>query len=418
MLEGESLLNDATALVLLRTMVAAVAVARPARRGGRRRARVHAGLRCGACSSPSSSARIVGYLNLRLRALISHSAANTAIGFVVPFVAYLPTEQLGGSGLVAAVVAGIVTGQGAARWFTPEQRLSDELNWRTIELVLEGARLPAHGTRAQGDRRAEPRGPRRPRHRHRARRSARSRSSSSCARRTSRCSSGCRAAARAGKQRTRLEAIERAHRRRSPPAEPPIRDARRPRRGRGRGARAERPAAQRRHRVDAHAHRARARATSTTTRHRRSGWKHGTVIVWAGMRGVVTLAAAQTLPAETPERALLVFVAFARRGRQPHAAGLHAAVARAAAALRAHRRTTPSTAPSRRASTRSCGMPRHPRSSRLRPRAARRHRRSRRARRAASARGSSEPPDDETTAIAQRCARAAPRAASRRCARG
>ena len=30
------------------------------------------------------------------------------------------------------------------------------------------------------------------------------------------------------------------------------------------------------------------------------GWKHGTVIVWAGMRGVVTLAAAQTLPSERP----------------------------------------------------------------------------------------------------------------------
>ena len=39
------------------------------------------------------------------------------------------------------------------------------------------------------------------------------------------------------------------------------------------------------------------------------GWKHGTVIVWAGMRGVVTLAAAQTLP-DGPLQALLVFVAF------------------------------------------------------------------------------------------------------------
>jgi CPA1 family monovalent cation:H+ antiporter len=40
------------------------------------------------------------------------------------------------------------------------------------------------------------------------------------------------------------------------------------------------------------------------------GWKHGSVIVWAGMRGVVTLAAAQTLPREMAERPLLVFVAF------------------------------------------------------------------------------------------------------------
>jgi CPA1 family monovalent cation:H+ antiporter len=41
------------------------------------------------------------------------------------------------------------------------------------------------------------------------------------------------------------------------------------------------------------------------------GWKHGVIIVWAGMRGVVTLAAAQTLPRETPERELLIFIAFA-----------------------------------------------------------------------------------------------------------
>jgi CPA1 family monovalent cation:H+ antiporter len=40
------------------------------------------------------------------------------------------------------------------------------------------------------------------------------------------------------------------------------------------------------------------------------GWKHGTVIVWAGMRGVVTLAAAQTLPVDTDQRPLLVFIAF------------------------------------------------------------------------------------------------------------
>ena len=61
------------------------------------------------------------------------------------------------------------------------------------------------------------------------------------------------------------------------------------------------------------------------------GWKHGTIIVWAGMRGVVTLAAAQTLPRETPGRALLVFVAFLVAVGNTHAAGLHPAVARPAA---------------------------------------------------------------------------------------
>src|SRR5690606_8532899 len=42
----------------------------------------------------------------------------------------------------------------------------------------------------------------------------------------------------------------------------------------------------------------------------RLGWREGTLLVWAGMRGVVTLAAAQTLPPETPSRSFLVLVAF------------------------------------------------------------------------------------------------------------
>ena len=138
MLEGESLLNDATALVLLRTMIASVGLATG----------VSGDTRIGFGFIPAFAwgvvvavvvGAIVGWLNLRLRSLIKNSAANTAIGFVVPFIAYIPTEELGGSGLVAAVVAGIVTGQGAARWFSPEQRRSDEHNWHTIELVLEGA---------------------------------------------------------------------------------------------------------------------------------------------------------------------------------------------------------------------------------------------------------------------------------------
>ena len=40
------------------------------------------------------------------------------------------------------------------------------------------------------------------------------------------------------------------------------------------------------------------------------GWREGTVIVWAGMRGAVTLAAAQTLPQGTPDRSLVIFIAF------------------------------------------------------------------------------------------------------------
>ena len=40
------------------------------------------------------------------------------------------------------------------------------------------------------------------------------------------------------------------------------------------------------------------------------GSREGLVVVWGGLRGAVTLAAAQTLPVETPYRSLLVLVAF------------------------------------------------------------------------------------------------------------
>ncbi len=40
------------------------------------------------------------------------------------------------------------------------------------------------------------------------------------------------------------------------------------------------------------------------------GPREGALLVWAGLRGAVTLAAAQSLPADTPQRALLILVAF------------------------------------------------------------------------------------------------------------
>ncbi len=44
------------------------------------------------------------------------------------------------------------------------------------------------------------------------------------------------------------------------------------------------------------------------------GAKDGAIIAWAGMRGAVSVAAAQTLPADTPYRSLLVLIAFLLAG--------------------------------------------------------------------------------------------------------
>lgn len=331
MLEGESLLNDATALVLLRTMIASVAVATTVAGDAGVGAGFIPAFAWGVLVAVVVGA-VVGLLNLRLRALIKNSAANTAVGFVVPFIAYIPTEELGGSGLVAAVVAGIVTGQGAARWFSPEQRRSDELNWRTIELVLEGAVFLVMGLELNGivtqnieDHNGLGTGlaiaaaalailiavragyvsllvwlqSRRARGRQRSRLEAMS------ARIDEIASGDGSPAGSAALARRHPEAGTTGDDGAGPPA------SRRRRRNRRDDVNLDSPRAQRR----LASMRARvARALNDLDYYQASplGWKHGAIIVWAGMRGVVTLAAAQTLPREdTSDRALLVFIAFA-----------------------------------------------------------------------------------------------------------
>ncbi|GAA1947911.1 cation:proton antiporter [Microbacterium aquimaris] len=285
LLEGESMLNDATSLVLLRTAIAAAGVGS-----------VHFGefalsFVWGVIVAVIIGA-LIGWANLRMRAFISNSAANTAVGFTVPFLAYLPTEQLGGSGLVAAVVAGIVTGQGAARRFTPEQRLSDELNWRTVELMLEGAVFLLMGLELKDlllDNAGDGLG--------RAVTLAAGALLIVLGVRTVYVGVlvGLQSTRARRLQRERLDAITARIDLIHPPDTPAP------------------PHLSPRHRATVSGVRAKiGRAYADLDYYAASplGWKHGAVIVWAGMRGVVTLAAAQTLPRDTDERSLVVFVAF------------------------------------------------------------------------------------------------------------
>ncbi len=294
MLEGESLLNDATALVLLRSTVAAAA----------------AGFSFWGTVGDFVWGVVVaivigvgvGMLQLRLRRWIADPAANTAVSFVIPFVAYLPTEHLGGSGLVAAVAAGITTAQGATRRFTPEQRVSDAVNWRTVELVLEGGVFLIMGLELRDIVTANYT-------RHQgigtavglafaalgivlAVRAAYVTGLVAFLGRRARTSSRARLVSIS----ERLDQLEQGNESVS----------------RRRGPDGDADPAQRAQRL--------ARFRSGVTRGLNDldyyqssplGWKHGVVIVWAGMRGVVTLAAAQTLTHEdTPERDLLVLIAF------------------------------------------------------------------------------------------------------------
>ena len=91
-LERESLLNDATALVILRAAIAGTAVSVSL---------------WGVVSSFAYSIAVagiigfvVGHLNLLVRARVEEASVNTAISFTVPFLAAIPAEELGASGLV------------------------------------------------------------------------------------------------------------------------------------------------------------------------------------------------------------------------------------------------------------------------------------------------------------------------------
>lgn len=294
MLEGESLLNDATALVLLRTAVAAVA----------------SGFAFGDALADFAWAVVIalvlgaaiGWVNLRVRERVSNSAANTALSFTIPFLAYLPTEHLGGSGLVAAVVAGIVTGQGAARRFTPEQRISDRLNWRTVELILEGGVFLVFGLELKDIVIANLREHEGLWH---GTWLALSALGIVLLVRALYVTGLIGLQARRSRRHTRHQDRIEGAQQRLDRFEEAYREA--PEQFGERGAdpaRTERRIGWMRSRI------ARTMADLDYYRDSPLTARHGTVIVWAGMRGVVTLAAAQTLPETTPQRPLLIFVAF------------------------------------------------------------------------------------------------------------
>ncbi len=131
MLEGESLLNDASALVLLRSAILAIS------------ATVLAYQIALDFVFAVVVAVIVGYVvgrgHLWIRSHLHQPASSVAVSLVVPFVAYLPTQLLGASGLVAAVAAGLVSGHGAPRYLSAQDRMTERAVWRTLEMLLESA---------------------------------------------------------------------------------------------------------------------------------------------------------------------------------------------------------------------------------------------------------------------------------------
>jgi CPA1 family monovalent cation:H+ antiporter len=133
-LEGEGLLNDATALVLLATMLAIVTT-RTASINGWMIALSFAWAVIGAVIIGA----VLGWASVWLRKRITDSVLDAALSLVVPFVAYLAGQLAHTSGVVAVVVAGILVGNQGAYRIRASFRLAEAGTWRIVTLLVENA---------------------------------------------------------------------------------------------------------------------------------------------------------------------------------------------------------------------------------------------------------------------------------------
>jgi monovalent cation/hydrogen antiporter len=133
-LEGESLVNDATAITCLRVGLAAIAATVGV-------VDVTLGFLTAAAGGVLTGL-VVAWLAVLIRKRINEPVFDTAVSLLVPFAAYLPAEEITykdfhGSGVVAVVVAGLILGHKSPVIQNGRSRLAERVNWATIQFLLE-----------------------------------------------------------------------------------------------------------------------------------------------------------------------------------------------------------------------------------------------------------------------------------------
>ncbi|HEY0534259.1 MAG TPA: Na+/H+ antiporter [Actinoplanes sp.] len=130
-LEGESLLNDASALVLVRVATAALAgaavgfwpiVGQVALKAG-------GGVALGLAAA---------WVAAKLHRKITDSLLDDAVSLLTPFVVVIVAEELQMSSVVAVVIAGLYLGHRIPYLLSPTSRLQMEAVWRLVTFLLEG----------------------------------------------------------------------------------------------------------------------------------------------------------------------------------------------------------------------------------------------------------------------------------------
>jgi monovalent cation/hydrogen antiporter len=130
-LEGESLLNDATALTIysIALVVAAGAAFSPTTA-----VVTFAGAMLGGCAIGLA----VGWIIARIRARLEDTPVEMTISLLTPYAAFLPADRLDASGVIATVAAGLYLGHRGSQIMGADARLTGRAVWDTITFLLNG----------------------------------------------------------------------------------------------------------------------------------------------------------------------------------------------------------------------------------------------------------------------------------------
>jgi monovalent cation/hydrogen antiporter len=142
LLEQESLVNDAAALIALSVAVSALTTSlSPLEVAGDFVWAV-----VGAVLVGGLVAVVLGVV----RARVKDPVLDTLVSFVAPYLAFLPAEAVHASGVLATVVTGLALAHVAPKVQTASARVTEAITWRTVAFVLEngvflliGMQLPA-----------------------------------------------------------------------------------------------------------------------------------------------------------------------------------------------------------------------------------------------------------------------------------
>ena len=143
-IEGESLVNDATALVAYRVAVAAAV-------GGSFSA-LDAGLEfVGRAAGGIAIGLAVGFVVAEIRRRLDDAPTEITISLLTAYAAFIPADELGLSGVLAAVTAGIYLGWRAPELITPETRLQSTAVWEILVFLLNATLFILVGLQLPGD---------------------------------------------------------------------------------------------------------------------------------------------------------------------------------------------------------------------------------------------------------------------------